>query len=56
MNGQTDMWQTDHFDVLQLTASTPDGPLALDLPATDQPGIKDFEQALRSQGPGELDE
>jgi hypothetical protein len=56
MNGQTDTWQTDRLDVLRLTATTPDGPLALDLPATDQPGIKDFEQALGSHGPGDLDE
>jgi hypothetical protein len=53
---------TDRLDVLRLTASTPDGPLALDLPAADQPGIKDFEQAVGSQGlrsdrpPSDLDE
>jgi hypothetical protein len=56
LSGQTGMSQTDRLDVLRLTATTPDGPLALDLPATDQPGIKDFEQALGSQGRGDLDE
>jgi hypothetical protein len=44
VSGQTDTWQTDYFDVLRLTATTPDGPLALDLPAADQPGIQDFER------------
>jgi hypothetical protein len=37
---------TERFKVLRLTATTPDGPLALDLPTAGQPGIKDFEQAL----------
>jgi hypothetical protein len=40
--------QTDRMDVLTLDATTPDGQLALLLPAGDQPGIKDFEQALPS--------
>ena len=43
---QSSNGQTDRMDLLQLTATTPDGPLALDLPAADQPGIKEFEQAL----------
>jgi hypothetical protein len=62
LSGQTGMDTTDRLEVLRLTATTPDGPLALELPAADQPGIKDFEQALGSQGlrsdrpPGDLDE
>ena len=54
--------ETERFKVLRLTATTPDAPLALDLPAADQPGIKDFEQAVGSQGlrsdrpPSDLDE
>ncbi len=46
LSGQTGMSTTDRMDVLRLTATTPDGPLALELPAEDQPGIKQFEQAL----------
>jgi len=46
LSGQTGMSTTDRLDVLRLTATTPDGPLALELPAEDQPGIKQFEQAL----------
>jgi hypothetical protein len=38
--------QTDRMDVLTLDATTPDGQVALLLPAGEQPGIKDFEQAL----------
>jgi hypothetical protein len=57
-----DSLATERLKVLRLTANTPDGPLALDLPAAGQPGIKDFEQAVRSQGlrsdrpPGDPDE
>jgi hypothetical protein len=46
-----DSLTTERLKVLRLTATTPEGPLALDLPTADQPGIKDFEQAVRSQGP-----
>jgi hypothetical protein len=45
-----DSLTTERLKVLRFTATTPDGPLALDLPAADQPGIKDFEQAVGSQG------
>jgi len=48
-SAQTDTRETDRLDVLRLTATTPDGPLALDLPAAGQPGIKEFEHALGSQ-------
>jgi hypothetical protein len=41
---------TERLKVLRLTATTPDGPLALELPVADQPGIKDFEQAVGSRG------
>jgi hypothetical protein len=47
---QSSNGQTNRMDLLQLNATTPDGPLALDLPATDQPGIKEFEQALACSG------
>ena len=47
----TDSLASERLKVLRLTATTPDGLLALDLPAADQPGIKDFEQAVGSQGP-----
>jgi hypothetical protein len=42
-----DSLETERFKVLRLTATTPDGPLVLDLPAAGQPGIKDFEHAVR---------
>ena len=47
---QSSNGQTNRMDLLQLTATTPDGTLALDLPAADQPGIKEFEQALACSG------
>jgi hypothetical protein len=51
VNGQTDVNETARLRVLRLTATTPDGPLALDLPTAASPGeIRDFEQAVRSQG------
>jgi hypothetical protein len=51
VNGQTDVSETARLRVLRLTATTPDGPLALDLPTAASPGeIKDFEHAVRSQG------
>jgi hypothetical protein len=37
---------TDRTKMLRLTAATPDGPLQLDLPVADQPGIREFEQAV----------
>jgi hypothetical protein len=40
---------TERFRVLRLTATTPDGPLVLDLPTAGQPGIKDFEHAVRAR-------
>jgi len=45
-----DSLETERLKVLRLTATTPDGPLALDLPVAAQPWIKDFEQAIGSQG------
>jgi hypothetical protein len=45
-----DSLTTERLKVLRLTATTPDGPLALDLPAAGQPGIKEFEQAVGGQG------
>jgi hypothetical protein len=33
--------------VLRLTATTPDGPLTLDLPVAGRPGIKEFEQTIK---------
>jgi hypothetical protein len=46
-----DSLATDRLRVLRLTATTPDGMLALDLPTGASPGgIKDFEQAVRSRG------
>jgi hypothetical protein len=48
LSGQTGMDTTDRLDVPRLTATTSDGPLALELPAEDQPGIAQFEQALGS--------
>ena len=41
-----DSLSTEQTKMLRLTATTPDGPLALDLPVADQPGIKEFEQAV----------
>jgi hypothetical protein len=41
-----DSLSTERTKMLRLTATTPDGPLALDLPVADQPGIKEFEQAV----------
>jgi hypothetical protein len=43
-----DSLETDRSKVLRLTAITPDGPLILDMPTAGQPGIKEFEQAVRS--------
>jgi hypothetical protein len=43
-----DSLETDRLKVLRLTATTPDGPLVLDMPTAGQPGIKEFEQAVRS--------
>jgi hypothetical protein len=46
-----DSLATERLKVLRLTATTPDGLLALDLPTAASPGgIKDFEQAVRSRG------
>jgi hypothetical protein len=47
---QSSNGQTNRMDLLQLNATTRDGPLALDLPVADQPGIKEFEQALACSG------
>jgi hypothetical protein len=41
-----DSLETERTKVLRLTATTPDGPLAVDMPVTGQPGIKDFERAV----------
>jgi hypothetical protein len=45
-----DSLETERVKMLRLTATTPDGPLALDLPVAGQPGIKEFEQAVGGQG------
>jgi hypothetical protein len=36
--------------VLRLTATTPDGPLVLDLPAADQPGIEELSGPSTAKG------
>jgi hypothetical protein len=44
-NAQTDVRETTRLNVLRLSATTPDGLLALDLPP-GSPGIRDFEHAI----------
>jgi len=40
---------TDRTTMLRLTATTPDGPLALDLPVAGQPGTREFRRELGSR-------
>lgn len=44
-----DSLETERVKMLRLTATTPDGPLALDLRVAGQPGIKEFEQAVAAK-------
>lgn len=41
-----DSVETERTKMLRLTATTSEGPLALDLPVAGQPGIREFERAL----------